>query len=497
MGAINKKNWLLSISLGVLGFLIGSLIFGALKQTPVFIPPLKVVGDVSNSLQVKDPKQMGKNEEISYDGKRYPAIRLRDIIDAAKPVAKASKVYLVGSDGFTSSFKAEGLEKSYIAFTARNGWEAINLNHPVNSNAKMLKEIIVVSDGSSRDFGLRVINQDSDLVNVTPGQLYTRAITEYPFAEGKACVEKDGRTYETEVYTKRRVFKLSDLTPVSDEDMILVMGEKGEYRWVENRGYFELKDNYINYLQIDERSQVERVKGVIIAPPPTSIMDTYYDVRHFLESGEKVLVIVLDGFTYHQYAYAVANGYVPFLQKMGRANQATAVYPPESNVCWAAMITGKAPEENGIINAHDQNLQVPSLFTIAQQLQKKAILLQVDQKILKTGIEPVLCSDKNSNGTADDELYATTLAHLDQGTDLLMVRFQGIAASREQYGDLSQPTLATIAASDKYLEAILNRWHGKVIITATADSGNQPASLSESAGDFSCNSLLVPYWRLR
>ena len=495
---MRKRKWLPAICLGLLGFVIGGFAFRAVNQTPSYIPPLKIVGDVTESVTLENPNRMARFEKISYDGKKYRAIKLVDIISKAKPVGKPCQLYLVGSDGFTSSFKAERLEKCYIAFTAQNGWEAINLKHPVNSNTKALQEIIVVSDssdGSAWDFAFTVINQDTELVSVTPGQLHTRALTEYPYPEGTAAVENEGQTYETSVYTKRKVFPLSDLTPAGEEDMILVVGAGGEHRWVENRGCFELKENHVNYLQINERSRVEKVKGVIINPPATAITDTYYDARHFLESGARVLVLVLDGFNYRQYAYAVDNGYAPFLKKTGKAVKATGVYPPADNVWLAAMVTGKPPEENGIITGNAQDLKVPSLFAVADKLQKKALLLQAGQKTLNTETEPVLCSDENANATADDELYTMTLANMDKDYDLLMVRFQDIAANGERYGRTAAQTMDAVAAIDRYLEEIVNRWPGKVIVTAGA--GTQPGDPAGAHGEFSCETMFAPYWRLR
>ena len=495
---MRKINWLPAICLVLLGFMVGGFAFGSVKQAPGYIPPLKVVGDVTESVTLEDPNQMGRLEKISYDGKKYRAFRLVDIINKAKPAGQPSRLHLAASDGFTSSFKAEGLEKCYIAFTAKNGWEAINLNHPVNSNAKALQEIIVVSDGSdggARDSGFTVINQDTGLVSVTPGQLHTRALTEYPYPEGTAAVENGGQTYETSVYTKRKVFPLSDLTPAGEEDMILVVGAGGEHRWVENRGYFELKENHVNYLQIDERSRVEKVQGVIINPPPAAVTDTYYDARHFLESGAKVLVVVLDGFNYRQYAYAVENGHAPFLKKTGKAVKATGVYPPADNVWLAAMLTGKPPEENGIVTGNDQDLKVPSLFAVADKLQKKALLLQSDPKTLHTEAEPVLCSDQNANETADDELHAMTLANLDKGYDLLMVRFHGIAANGERYGRAVAQTMDAVTAIDRYLEEMVNRWPGKVIVAAAA--GTRPAGPAGAHGEFSCETMFAPYLRLK
>lgn len=485
---MDKRNWFLAIGLGLLGFVIGGLIFGAFWQAPGYVPPLKVVGDVARVVKLEDLQQLGKLHHVSYDGHKYQAIRLMDIITAAQPIASPEQIYLVGSDGFTSSFPAQGLEKSYITFTAQNGWEAINLNHPVNSNAKMLKEIVVVSDRSSPHFDLTIINLEKELMRITPGQLYTRTLLEYPYAEGQAAVENGGKTYTTSVYTKRKVFSLNDLIPGQNEAMMLVMGTHGEHRFLENRGYFELKDNYINYLDLDERSQLEKVKGVVVNPPATSIMDTYYDARYYLENGDKVLVVVLDGLTYSRYTDAVEKGHLHFLKSAGSVAKATGVYPLGSNAWLAAMLTGVSPEENGIIAEKDQDLKAPSLFAISQQLKKSALLLYSGPQLLNTEVEPLLVNGKNIGKTGDDELYRVTLDKLEQGYDLLIVRFQDIATSSENYGDEAEPTRAAITAIDKYLQGLVNRWPGKVIIIGTPGSAAQ---------EFTCDSMFVPYLCLK
>jgi len=485
---VNRRSWFLAISLGLLGFVIGSFVFGTHRQTPGHIPPLKVVGDVARVVKLEDPKQLGKLHDISYDGHKYRAIQLTDIITAAQPIAAPEQIYLVGNDGFTSSFPAKGLEKSYITFTAQNGWEAINLNHPVNSNAKMLKEIVVVSDGSSPHFGLTIINPEKELARITPGRLYTRTLLQYPYAEGQATVENQGKTYATSVYTQRKVFRLADLTPVPDGEMMLVAGANGEHRFLENRGYFQLKDNYVNYLDLDERSQLEKVKGVIVNPPAISIMDTYYDARHYLENGDKVLVVVLDGLTYSRYTTAMEKGHMPFLKNAGLAVKAVGVYPLQNNVWLAAMITGTAPEENGVISEKAQDLKMPSLFAVAEQLQKRALLLQSGPKLLNNEIEAQLIESKNVSKTADDELYAITLDKLEQGYDLLIVCFQDIATGSKPKGDKAQSTRASITASDKYLQEIVNRWPGKVIITGTPGTTEQ---------EFTVDTMFVPYLCLK
>lgn len=486
---MNRRNWLLAIGLCLLGFVIGGLVFGIYRQTPGYIPPLKVVGDVALVVKLEDPKQMSKLHDVSYDGHKYRAIKLMDIIETAQPIASPEQIYLVGSDGFTSALSAQGLDESYITFTAKNGWEAINLNHPVNSNVKMLQEIVVVSDGSSPNFGLTFINPDNDLITITPGQLYIRTVLNYPYAEGKASVENGGKTYTSSVYTRRKVFKLADLVPSMKGDRMLVIGAGGEHRFLEPRGYLELKDNYINYLQPEEHCQIDKLQGVIIDPPTASIMDAYYDARHFLENGEKVLLVVLDGFTYSQYTGAIENGHAPFLKRMAPAVKATGVYPQESKVWMAAILSGVDPKENGVVTEKDQDLKVPSLFATAGQLKKQALLLHSGPRMLNTEVEALLLNHQNTDGSADDELYTMVVDKLELSYDLLVIRFQSIAFNRERHGNEAEPTLAAITANDKYLEEIAARWPGRVIIIGS------PGERLER--NFTCTSVFVPYLRLK
>lgn len=254
--------------------------------------------------------------------------------------------------------------------------------------------------------------------------------------------------------------------------MLLLMGADGEYRYLENRGYFELKENYVNYLELDERSRLEKIAGVIVNPPPASIMDTYYDARHYLENGQKVLVVVGNGLTYSRYIQALEKGRLSFLKNAAPAVKAVGVYPRGKNIWLAAMITGKPPQENGIISSQDQDLKAPSLFTLTEQLQKSALLLHSGPKLLNPEIEPQLVKDKNGDKTADDEIYDLALDKLEQGYDFVMLGFDDITADN----------------TSNYLQQIVNQWPGKVIITGTPE---------DTASNFTCDSMYVPYLCLK
>lgn len=490
-----KRGWVLGLGLVLLGLLAGGAVMGAVLRFPGHIPPLKVTGDVAEVLTLQDPDSLGKMEKITFQGAGYQAVKLADLVAKAGAPADAGQIYLVGLDGFASAIKAADTEGCYISFTAKNGWEAVNLYHPNSSNVKFLTEIVVAAEGGGSGFTFNVIDPAADLVRVTPGQLLARPLTLYPYSEGEAVLQKDGRVYQAQVFTRRRVFKISDLTPLKEGDMFLVMGAGGEQRLVDDSGYFEVRDNFINYLQPADRTKLERVKGVILQPPAASITDAYYDGRRYLESGEKLLLVVLDGLTYRQYEYAAANGHAPFLQNTGKPVQACGVYPLENNAGLAALLTGRTPEENGVAAAGDHTLKSPSIFAEAQKYHKKAVFLDAVPKQLDTEIEPVSASDENGDGSADDELFKAALAALEQDCDLLTLRFHGIADAGWRCGPLAPETMQAVSLTDKHLAEIAGRWTGRVIVTgAQGTRSGEPAGSQEG---FNSENMFVPYWRMK
>lgn len=454
---------------------------------PNYIPPLKVIGDVTSVETFKDISRIGKLEDITCQGKKYRAVRLADAIKRAGPAGKTIRLHLVGNDGFMSSIKADDIDDCYISYTSGNGWEALNLKHPVNTNAKDLGRIVVESDGKQGEHGLSVIDSSSDILSTTPGKLYAGMFTEYPYFEGKASVQHDGKTYESEVYTRRSVFKLENLIPLHEAKQFLVFGEKGGYRLEDREGFFELKGSYIDYIRPDTRDKVEKVRGIITGPSSAGIMDTYFDAQHYLESGSKVMVAVLDGFTYNLYEYSVKNGYAPFLAGSRKAVKSSGVYPVKDNTGFAAMITGKPPEENGIIEATEQILKVPSIFAEAKRLQRRTAFLESGQPLLNTEVQPVIPSDENQNGSTDDEMFNKADSSIEEGCDFIVLYFRSIGSRREKYGEFAPQTLQKVTVVDGYLAKLEKEWPGKVIVTGA--QGNP----DKQENDFTCDRMFVPY----
>lgn len=455
-----------------------------------YIPFFKIIGDVEKALLVRNMEDF-ETVEIQVKDEKRTCLTLQSLIDITKPLAKEYELLLVGQDGLIAKIDAVGIEECYIGFSAKNAWEFINPKHPVSSNIKEIREIVLVSKQENWDYGVNFISSEENIMNISPGNLYCMPNTVFAYFEGKAAIEHQGDIYETSIYTEQKIVRIKDLISLEPEDRLLAMGSLGEYRWVDGRAYLRLAENRIDLLEEGGKKGIQDVKGIILNPPETSVMNTFYDAQNFLEKDEKVLILFIDGFGYHQYFKAINNGYAPFLKSLPLANKATTVYKCVTNAGFAAMITGKSPEENGVYSRAQRELKVPSIFALARDLGKSSVLIEGDIKILNTEIEPILNLDTNNSGTTDEEVFETSIYSLDKNHDLIMVHFHGVDDMGHNEGDLDEKTMERIALADDYIKELAINWKGKIIITS--DHGMHSTDTGGDHGSFLYQDMIVPY----
>lgn len=497
-----RSIWIVSVAsicLLSIGLAAGFFIRPVIIKNNDISPPLKIIGDVEELQTIKSFNELTETERIENKGIATVAVKLEELITISGPFSTSNKILFVSSDGAAAMIDDADIEKSFITYTVKNGWEAVNLNHPISSNVKNISEIVILSMEHSWDYGLNIIKPDKNLINITPGQMYLRANNVYNL-EGTPSMENNNKTFKADVYKMKKEMTLADLLINSDlisgdfinnGSRILVMGQNGEFEYLENNGYFEMKDNYINYWYSNGNSSIDKVAGVMLDPPAASIMDSYYDCLHFIEKNEQVLLILVDGFGYYQYLRAIENGYAPFLASVKKADPAVSVYEPVTNAGLAAIITGKTPEENGIYSRKQRELKVQSIFGKIGDMGKEALLIEGDIQIIKTETEPMLNTDYNKNGMKDDEIFESAFKNLQEGYDFLMVHFHSVDEKGHDFGDLSEETMETIRQIDDYMSLLTKNWHGKIIITA--DHGMHNVGNEGSHGDFRFEDLIVPY----
>jgi hypothetical protein len=489
---IKRRILIGSLALVLLAFILGAcqLRPGSTDALQGFVPAFEVTGDVEQPLLISTLEDFS-DSGLERNEKTGKTVSLGEIISKALPTAETYSVLFIGDDGLTAEVEGNSTNDCHITFSEQNAWEAVNPKHPVSSNIKRIKEIVVVTSEESAPLGLNIIKKDRNIKLVTRGGLKKTAMLDFPIFEGRSTIEHDGKENWTSIYTRRKMAPIKDLVCLSEGDIPMAVARDGSQSIIDCDGFLELKKNSIDYVFPNLKDRMEDVAGIIIDPPGASNMDAYHDAVHFLDKDEDVLIIVLDGFGYHQYSHAVQNGYAPFLGSIAPAKMAFSVYTPVTNAGLAALLTGRPPSENGVHTRKEMDVLTPSIFAHADQRGKSAVMVEGNIKILNLEIEPILNIDKNSNGSTDDEIRDKALKRVNEGCNLMVVHFHGIDDSGHSYGDLSSETMERIKLTDGYVKELISRWSGKAVITA--DHGMHSLPEGGSHGEFRYEDIIVPY----
>lgn len=243
--------------------------------------------------------------------------------------------------------------------------------------------------------------------------------------------------------------------------------------------------------EINDINDLKHLKGIYLYNNFQSITEAYYYTKDFLDENEKVITVLLDGFSLAQYNYAVKNNYISFLNNHF-TNEALSVYTPVTNAGFAAIMTGHTPDKNGVHDRSFREMKVDSIFKYSLENKKNSILLEGDIKILNTEIEPKLHVDMNKDGDTDDEIFNSSIKAVNENYDLVFIHFHGIDDRGHSYGPFSNETMEYIKRIDSYIEQISFIWNGKIILTA--DHGMHETNEGGSHGECKTADMLVPFF---
>ncbi|MCG8481942.1 MAG: alkaline phosphatase family protein [Clostridia bacterium] len=309
--------------------------------------------------------------------------------------------------------------------------------------------------------------------------------------EGTSKVTVDGKTNEVTVYTPEKIISVEHLMPESEIESYVIFSRDGRQTRTSTPGYLKINDNTMDYLPMNlNQDVIKDIAGIYYGTKISTITDTFYDAEYYLSKNKKVMLILLDGFSYAQWMYCSENGYSPFLSGTGESKKVLSAYKPVTNTGMATMITGQTPNVHGVHDRSVRSLNCESIFNIAIKQNKKACLVEGDVKILNTEIEPILNIDRNKNGRIDDEILESAQEQM-SNHDLCFVHFHGIDDSGHTYGPFAQETLTYISEIDHYVKTLVSEWDGVVIITA--DHGMHTTEAGGNHGSCRFEDMIVPY----
>lgn len=421
------------------------------RDRPEYYPKLMIVGDVSRIVTLDNPDCMGKLQCFFYDQKQYKGIPLSGVIEKAKLYSHKGNLCFRSVDGFSSLIDLECIDDSYILFSAENGWQVINVGFPPSSNAKDLKEIIVInSDAKLFQRSLCVLNDQEKEISFSPGILLQQGLVDAPYYEGSSQLGNGDELRKNSVFSMHQIFTLSDLMPISPAALSMVFSESGQCYNANTESTYTVNGNRIDLLDEANRFSLESIRGIIINPPRKSVKDVSDDVMHYLENNEKFLLIVVCGFSFADYIDAQKRpDYLPLISYQ----PATGVFPYDHEKSFCALLTGEdvlaeegMKKENQISNLPERMKQIGKKLDI---ISYKKLPLNAEAGQVIAGID-----GKGDN----DDIFSAAMAKRYTNSDLLIVCLDGKKMKESSTFN---------SEINKYIRAIREESNRKIMVAST------------------------------
>ncbi|MDM8533728.1 alkaline phosphatase family protein [Clostridiaceae bacterium HSG29] len=462
-----------------------SLLLCSCSEAKVEYGNILISGDIKENIDFNKLITSLETEDIEVNGEKVSAYDFENIVNLFDSVYHQNNIYLVALDGFSNKFSSNSISDTYLFYNEVNGWCYYSEKHPVNSKIKNIKKIIVANDTDeiNYEFGFNIIKND-ETIHYDISELLLNKSSIYFHLDG--VTKKDNN--ELGVMKKKEIIAFNDLD--LDDIKFLLMSSEGNHEYLKSdKGYLVIDGSKVNYIDKKNSKVINDVKGVMENYPAISIMDVYSDSLYYIEKDIPVMILFIDGISYFQYKTILKKYPDLVISNIDNVKKATSVFKPVTNAGYAAMITGKTPIENGILNRDYRKLLVPSIFDSTAN----ALLIEGNIKILDLSVETILNLDKNENGYTDDEIFESAIKEMDKrdNISLFLVHFHGFDDNGHKYGATDSKTIDYIKTIDKYVEELSSGWNGKIIMTA--DHGMHDLLDKGTHGEFRAEDLFVPY----
>jgi hypothetical protein len=295
------------------------------SRAPENRPVLRLVGDVETDMTVSDVSEWGAPETITWEGERVRAVSLAAVAARAKPLGPLKQISFVAWDGFSASIDGDSAEGGYVAYSVKNGWQAVNPAHPVSANAKHLERIVLTAAPETAGNAIALL-APAWSGSTTIGALYMGELLEYPYPEGMAEKETEGRPYVSRVATRRPCVRIAQLGMGAAERLLLMNGE-GEIRLTAGDALFQLNGSRLDYLDPEGRQGMQDIALICADPPGAMLSDLYYHGRHYLEAGKAVMLVLAPGLGGEAGRAALEAGALPYLTGHFTPTAAAGAYP--------------------------------------------------------------------------------------------------------------------------------------------------------------------------
>ncbi len=448
----------------------------SLRDQKGYVPTLKITGDVETLLQITSLDQYEKSK-FTYKDKSREGVSLSQVVTGM--LDQNSSLYYVGNDGLVAKVDGTTVEKAYLLFTAENGWEIISTEHPVSSNIKEIKEIIVVSNEVESKNAFTIFTDNANLFSATIGQMLVSDYRHVQEFQGES-VDKGN---SVSIFTSHKMISLSSLVKDSENKtgQAVIFLEDGSIHMGTADGMLELGDTQVKYHLGDTIH--ENVVGIYLGETLGFVGDAYYDMDHYLSAGEKVLTIFLDGFSMETYEIAKERGIIPNISG-GEVKKVFSVHTSVTNAGFASMITGTTPDINGVHSREERELLVPSIFQRALDLELSTSFLEGDIQILNTEIAPKL----HLHG--DTAIIQSAKDDIANNVDFCFLHLHELDNLGHMYGPKGDALFEYLQKMDQEIGALVADFDGKVFLVT--DHGMHKEGTAGNHGSMRYEDMVTP-----
>jgi hypothetical protein len=186
-----------------------------------------------------------------------------------------------------------------------------------------------------------------------------------------------------------------------------------------------------------------------------------------------VILVFLDGFNNEHYLSAIEKGLMEKISKSDMYKPALTVYPPRTTVASGAVLTGKAPINNGVFKSGIRQTTEKTIFDFVVENSLSVISVGGESLPFNLSNSKVFLSgDRDENGSTDDNVFSNVTSVIENGIpNLLYIHFHGIDDMGHTFGPDSAEVWEKIEEIDGYLNEIIQLLPEDCMVVTFADHG--------------------------
>lgn len=199
---------------------------------------------------------------------------------------------------------------------------------------------------------------------------------------------------------------------------------------------------------------------------------------------DHVVLIFLDGFGYYTYQKILKQNLIPNIIADGAIIPAITVYPPRTTTSSAALLTGLAPNRNGVYKSGIRNTDAETIFDKANEKGLTSVAIEGEALAFNMpGADVVLSGDSDLNGGTDDNTFNNAMETLQNGVpNLVWIHFHGIDDMGHTYGPNTDAVFDKVVEVDRYVGQITEILPENTLIIIFADHGMHSSQEEDESG---------------